>query len=449
MIRLSGMPRISALVFAYSAALWAQQGLPDPVFDRVPFEEWLKGSGDAHIRWSAEILPARLGAHQRLAVTLSVRVDGAEFVRRNAPDQIVVFMEVRDRDDRVFRTHSALHIDEIKNPSSLASVSVDQHAFVVPGDYQVAAAVYDAKSKEHALKRIKLHVPPLPRDPLPGSWRDLPEVEFVTSTDPPDSWYLPDISSRLYLPVQNQRPVRVEVLVNESPTEATRRPGPNRSRNMGSLIPALKALSQVEIKNGSMDVTLLDLERRKVSFSQEEARQLDWTRLRAALADNDPNQIDVHALENHEQNAQFFVSEVRKRLESTEQNGDVPLGLTAEPMRVLIVLSGPMAFPKGQDLRPIEATPEPGSKVFYIRYYPTHGGLGFGSSPEFAQPGLSGRRSLSQIRPPPTGAGRGAPIEDSLAKTLKPLSPRVFDVMTPMDFRTALAAIINDISQLK
>jgi hypothetical protein len=266
----------------------------------------------------------------------------------------------------------------------------------------------------------------------------------VTFSEPPDSWYEPDISSRLYLPVQNRRPVRVEVVVNESPTEASRRPGHNRSRNMGSLIPALKVLSQMDIRDGSINATLLDLERRKVSFSQEDASPLDWTRLRAALMENDPNQIDVHALEKHEQNAQFFVSEIRKRLESTEQNGDVPLGLTAEPARVLIVLSGPMAFPKGQDLRPIEATPEPGTRVFYIRYYPPWPGVEFGPPP-----GLAGRHGGSPVRPPAPGPGRGAPLDDSLAKTLKPLSPRVFDVRTPMEFRNALAAIVSDISQLK
>jgi hypothetical protein len=205
----------------------------------------------------------------------------------------------------------------------------------------------------------------------------------------------------------------------------------------------------MEIKNGSINVTLLDLERRKISFSQEQAGALDWARLRAALLENDPNQIDVHALENHEQNAQFFVSEVRKRLEGTELNGDVPLGLTADPARVLIVLSGPMAFPKGQDLRPIEAVPEPGTRVLYIRYYPPRPGLGFGPPPELAQPGLAGRRSVSQVRPPGVGPGRGPSTEDSLARTLKPLNPRTFEVMTPMEFRMALAAIITEISRSK
>ena len=446
MIRLAEMLRNFYLCLMCAVGAFGQKGLPDPVFDRIPFEQWLKGGEDAHIRWSTDILPARLGVHQRLSVVLSVRVDGSEFVKRSGPGQMVVFMEIRDRDDRVFRTHRALHFEELKNPDSLATVNFGQHAFILPGDYQVAAAVFDTGSKEHALKRIKLHVPDVPHDPLPDAWRNLPEVEFATFTEPPDSWYLPEVSSRLNLPLQNEKPVRVEVVLNESPTElATRRVGRTMKRNMGNVIPALKVLSQMEIKNGSINVTLLDLERRKVSFNQEQAGKLDWTRLRAALIENDPNQIDVHALENHEQNAQFFVSEIRKRLESTEQNGDVPLGLTADPTRVLIVLSGPMAFPKGQDLRPIEATPEPGVRVFYIRYNPPL--LSQGRGPGMVPGGPRGRVAV----PYPQGVpyGGGASTEDSLARTLKPLAPRTFDVTTPLEFRSALAAIMSEISRLK
>ena len=362
---------------------------------------------------------------------------------------MVVFMEIRDRDDRVFRTHRSLHFEELKNAGDLAAVNFEQQAFILPGDYQVAAAIYDTGSQEHALKRIKLHVPEVPHDPLPNSWRGLPEVEFVTIADPPDGWFLPDVSSRLSLAVENERPVRVEVVVNESPTElATGRTGRTMKRNMGNLIPALKVLSELDIKNGSMNVTLLDLERRKVSFNQEQAGKLDWARLRAALIDNDPDRIDVHALENHEQNAQFFVSEVRKRLESTESNGDVPLGLSAEPARVLIVLSGPMAFPKGQDLRPIEAAPEPGARVFYVRYYPPRPGI-FTGLPSQPGGGGAGRRGAPPPRPIPAGPNRGASLEDSLGRTLKPLGPRTFEVTTPAEFRNALAAIISEISRMK
>jgi hypothetical protein len=437
------MLRIFYLSIIGAVAGLGQQGLADRAFDLIPFEQWLKGGGESHIRWSARIFPSRLTVHQRMETILSIQVDGEEFVKRNEPGQMVVFIEIRGRDNRVYRTHRAINFAELKNPGDLASVHFDQYAFITPGDYQVAEAIYDIESKEHSLKRIKLHVPEIAHDPLPGSWRDLPEVEFVGVPDPPERWYLPEIDSRLYLPIENDRPVRVEVVVNESPTEIVAgRTGRVSRRNMGNLIPALKALSQMDIRNGSMNVTLLDLERHKVSFTQEGVRKLDWTRLRAALLENDPNQIDVHALENHEQNAQFFVSEVRKRLEGTESNGDVPLGLTAEPARVLIVLSGPMAFGKGQDLRHIEATPEPGSRVFYIRYYPPLAGIPVVSS-------VDSRRGRGGT--PPVFIGRGSirSIEDSLEPTLKPLAPRLFNVATPIEFRGALAAIMSEISRLK
>ena len=422
------IPLTKMLWIFYLSLILGQEGLLDPAFDRIPFEQWLKGGGEARIRWSTRIFPSRLTVHQRLETILSVQVDGEEFVKRNGPGQVVVFVEIRGRDNRVYRTHRPMHFAELKNPSDLASVHFDQYAFITPGDYQVAEAIYDTESKEHSLKRIKLHVPGIAHDPLPGSWRDLPEVEFVGVPDPPE----------------NERPVRVEVVVNESPTEIVAgRTGRVSRRNMGNLIPALKVLSQLDIRNGSMNVTLLDLERRKVSFTQDGVQKLDWMRLRAALLENDPNQIDVHALENHEQNAQFFVSEVRKRLEG-ESNGDVPLGLTAEPARVLIVLSGPMAFGKGQDLRPIEATPEPGSRVFYIRYYPPLPGVPVVSS-------VDSRRGRGGT--PPVLIRRGSSIrssiEDSLEPTLKPLGPRLFNITTPLEFRVALAAIMSEISRLK
>jgi hypothetical protein len=437
MIPLTEMLRIFALLPIFALAV---SGQDDPVFKKVPFDDWLKGGEDARIRFTLRALPARLSAHQRMAVLLRVEVDGGEFVKRPKSGQVVVFLEIRDRDGRVYRTHRSLTFEESQKTSDLAAIHFEQSAFMTPGDYQVAAAVYDALSKEHSLKQMKLHVSQVPKDPLPGAWRDIPAVEFVPLSDPPDRWFLPEITSKLYLPLRNEKPVRIEVVVNESPTEnAMRRTGRVSTRNMGNLVPALKVISQIEVQNGSIDVTLLDLERRKVSFAQEEVKTLDWEKLKAALIENDPNKIDVHALENHEQNAQFFVSEIRKRLEKTETNGDVPLGLEAEPKKVLIVLSGPMAFPKGQDLRPIEAAPEPGSKVFYIRYLPPRPG---------PSPGMVGRGGRG-ISPPMQMPPRGPSTEDSLARTLKPLAPRVFDVTNPMEFRSALASIITEISALK
>jgi hypothetical protein len=411
------------------------QGLPDAAFDRIPFEQWLKGGGEGHIRWSMRSSPATLTIHQRMVVRFTIQVAGVEFIKRTGQGRLVAFLEIRDRENRAYRMHSQIDFKELNNPNDLAAVTVSMGSYMTPGDYHVTAAIYDTQTQEHSLKRQTLRVPQPAHDPLPDSWRDVPHVEFLDPPDRPDVWYLPEIKSRLHLPLNTARPVHVEVLMNESPSEASgSRVGQATRRNMGFLIPALKILSQIEVGNGSLNVAMLDLERRKVSFAQQQVHTLDWPRLRAALVEVNPNLIDVHALENHEQNAQFFVSEVRKRLESAETDGD------AGPARVLIVLSGPMAFPKGQDLHPIEATPEPGSRVFYIRYTPT-----FPSATPGGFQGRGGRGS----RPSPIVINRNPSLQDSLEPTLKPLAPRLFDVSTPIDFRKALASIISEISQLK
>ena len=434
MIRLTEMLRILYLSLAALQIAFGQKGLDDPAFDKVPFDQWLNGGDDSHIRCSLLISPERLTPQQRMGVRISARIDGTEFVKRSRPGEVVVFLEIRDRDGRVFQTHRDMTLPEMKNVSDLAYASFDQSAFVSPGEYEVAAAVYDTESKEHSLKRSKLRIRGPAHDPLPESWQTVPAVEFVGQGEPPDSWYLPEITSRLNLPVHTAQPVRIEVIVNESPTEiAASRVGRTMRRNMSNLIPALKVISQMDIRNGSLNVTMLDLERRKASFTQDHVGILNWFKLRDALAENDPNQIDVHALENHEQNAQFFVSEIKKRLERDSGTA-----------RVLIVLSGPMAFSKGQDLTPIEAAPEPGTRVFYVRFYPPPMGGQAGSVPD-------GMRPRGRVPPPPNvlSPARGATTEDSLARTLKPLSPKVLDVSNPLEFRTALAAIITGISQGK
>jgi hypothetical protein len=427
MIRLTEMLRIFYLYALVAIPMFGQQGRPDPLFARIPFEEWLKGGEESHLRWSMRIVPPHLSVHQRLITAVAVAVDGSEFVKRNKPGQVAMFVEFRDQDNRVYQSHTILNFLELQKPENLDQVTLDLSAFVIPGDYRVAAAIYDFESKEHSLKQTKLHVPEQGRDPLAGAWKGLPAVEFPEMGEPPERWFLPDITSRMTLPLKTEKPVRIEVVVNESPTEtAMGRTGRTRRRNMSSLIPALKVLSQIDVKNGFMNVTLLDLERRKVSYAQEGVGVLDWKKLKAALNENDPNTINVRDLENHEQNAQFFVSEVRKRLEPKD-----------ETSRVLIVLSGPMAFAKGQDLKPIEAAP--GSKVFYVRYYPAR--------PDFSSTTPVGRGGRSIAPRVPMPIGQGASLDDSLVGTLKPLAPRRFDVTNAIEFRAALAAIMGDISK--
>lgn len=378
-----------ALVLVTVAAL----GQPQGNF----LSESLKTGDPRPIRWSLHVSPARLQESQRLETSVSAMVGEREFTIGPKPAHMMFSLEIRDADNRIYRSDRA-HYFQRRTDSS--EVRLIQPVCIKPGEYQLTASLYDTGSKERTSKQTRLRVPGLRHDPLPGAWHDLPNVEFSRCD-----------STRLSLPLKAGRPVRIEVVMNESASRY----------GTGSLIPRLEVISNLAIPHGSMKVTLLDLERRRVSFTQEVVDRLDRRGVRAAWRENDPTIIDAQSLAYYKTDVQFFVSEIRSRLESAE---------FPETERVLIVLSAPRTFPGGEDLQPIQAAPKPGSRVFYIRCrWPVYAfqlpSIGFTGHP---------RRMRSD------------PNEDSLARTLKPLNPRLFDVTTPAQFRTALAALMTEIT---
>src|SRR5258708_39269300 len=155
-------------------------------------------------------------------------------------------------------------------------VSLVMSLFVLPGDYRIRLAMYATATGEHGVKQEKMHVAALKSDPLPEMWHDLPAVEFIDPSEPPESWYLPSLKGRLHLPVTSKKPVRVEVLVNLTPSERLSGSSRAQNRSLGALIPALKTISQIDLRNGSMNIELLDLSRQRAALHQEDLHGLDW-----------------------------------------------------------------------------------------------------------------------------------------------------------------------------
>ena len=399
----------------------------------VSFDRWLAGPPQSQIRWTAGVTAPSLSRHQRLASRVFIRVNGDEVVKRRGKGQLLMMVEIRDQSGTPFHTH---HLIDLREPPYSAARNLDyaeyiETAFLIPGDYRIAFALADLATGEHSLERRKLHVAPLAGDPLLNAWRDLPPVEFADPADPPESWFLPLSDTRLALPLETGRAVEVNILMNVSVSETSRAAQRRRSQALGPLVTALKVLSQIDVRNGSLNVSLLDLARRRVSFHQDSVKKLDWGILKTALAPAGLSTIDVGSLENHDREAQFFVGEVARLIGSPTP-------------RVVIVLSAPIAFPAGQDLRPIEAAAGSGDRVFYIRYE-TIPGRPPSDPPAIysASRGRTGPAAPSpEIRTAPPYFG----LPDQLLQTLKPLHPRTFDVRTPMDFRKALASILHDIS---
>ena len=412
-------------------AILAQGGSLDPAFKTIPFDSWVDQGDQAHIRWTARVLPVELSNHQRLQAKIDIQVDGNELARRRGKGHLVVLVQFSDSENRVYQTHEAMDLQLVKDDIGKSNVSYMPAAFVTPGDYRISLAIFATATGEHSAMRIPLHVNPLKNDPLAGASRDLPPVEILQAAQSPDDLFLPKITGRLYLPLETRRPVRVEILVNASPVSAGEpaRTEQINNRSLTSLIPALKVISNMNVRNGTLNVALLDLTTQHVIFQQDAVHELDWPKLGPALTQAGPNKIDIHALENRRQNAQFFVAQVSRRIEN-------------DPLPILIVLSGPMAFASGEDLHPIELAGKPDAEVFYIRYH---------SLPErpaidpFLQEQRRGRRGPMSQQP---GRGPMTEPDDSLERTLKPLQPHLFDVYTPAEFRKALANMLDEISRL-
>ena len=401
-------------------------------------EHWLSGPAHSDIRWSTHISPASLSRFQRLAARFSIRADGREIEQRRGKGALLMMVELRDASGKRYESHRTI---DLREPPYTAARHLNYSewnvaAFLMPGDYQVTFAMADLNSGEHNLARQKLHVAPLAGDPLPGAWRDLPPVEFIESTEPPDAWFVPESTARLALPVAAKRPVRVEVVVNTSVSETSRIVQRRQQQSIGALVGALKVLAQLDVRDGRLNISLLDVTRRRTIFTQDSVTGLDWPRLKTALGADNQSTIDVGALKDRDQDVQFFLHEIAGRIAAPDPERD---------LRIVIVLSPPMAFPVGEDRTPIEPPAGRYYRVFYIRYQT------FAGRPSFTPPMYSasaGRQSpLDSERLPHGGVTRPG-LPDQLAQTVKPLHPRLFDVFTPLDFRNAIAAILREISAI-
>jgi hypothetical protein len=101
---------------------------------------------------------------------------------------------------------------------------------------------------------------------------------------------------------------------------------------------------------------------------------------------------------------------------------------------VLVVLTNPVAFDSGEDLAPISLEALPACRVIYIRYH---------APAERVRPvdRMGGRGRGGRMGGGMGRTQRSQEIIDQLEATLKPLSPKVFDVETPEQMTKALAEI--------
>jgi hypothetical protein len=359
------------------------------------------------LRWTVNVGTPALSSFQRLILHVTMRIDGKEIADRGGKGEFIFSAEFKDSSSQTYRTQSKVNLAEYSKATAHHELECDVRAFILPGSYELTLSVTDAATKQRSVNRRIINVPPLSNDPLPDLWKGLPAVEFLDIPDTPDRWFLPEDPHRMAFPKPHARNVRLEVIANVSPSEATRRQRRAFDRNMDAIIPALRLLSQIDIEH---DLIAVDVSRRQIEFEQHGRGDLAWPSLRRALEENSPNKIDVGALKDRDQSAQFFADQVAKLASGSP-----------DERRVVLVLSAPVAFSSHQE---IDSAPPPrNARVIYFRF---------------------------QTIPPRITFGRAGPElpsapADDLTRPLKPFQPKILNLYSPTDVRKALASILKEL----
>ena len=172
-----------------------------------------------------------------------------------------------------------------------------------------------------------------------------------------------------------------------------------------STVGALTALSQMDLMQGSLSITGLDLVRRRVMFEQGDIQGVKWDSLMDAMKKAQSPNITAEALQGSKNNGAFFREFLNQRLTS-ESPAD-------NAMRVFIVVTSSRLFESGSDLRPIQIEGDCNCRVYYLRF----------------------RLNVNDVF-------------DQLEGFMKPLRPRIFNLITARDLRKAIAEIVEDLGKL-
>ena len=437
----------------------------DPLFSTVPFGQWVAQGHHADIPWKVKIRPTELGNDQRLVVAIDITVDGYNLAHRPPGGELVTLIQIEDSQGRIYQDHGVISLKHLNRDVRRADIVFMHRAMVMPGDYHLTLALLHAASGDHDLMRETIHVEPLKKDPLPSSWEGLPPVEIFGREDGMEMWFHPEMTGRLRIPVENHLPVRIELMVNLPPWS-----GYLYSVCMRTLIPQLKALSEMGLRNGVINITLLDVPHRQAIPITRQGQPLDWRALKTGLDKANPNMVDVRALGQQVPAADFLSEEIRQRI--AEQAAGAA-GAEEKSRLILIVVGVSEQYGIAPSWKPAVLNNVAVEEAYLIRDFPPFNELQSPLGPndlanasrmqppidrgagapiritldsEIPVPNGAPRRLLVPRRPPWNLPERKGFI--SLQDVLNSVKPRVFTVKSPLQFREALSAILEDISHL-
>jgi hypothetical protein len=376
----------------------------------LPIAKWLEAGERVEIPWRVNVRPVTLRMDQRLEVVCEVRIAAKSLNSSGTSHQLVLVSRISGLDGRWLNEPRVVRqpIDS-EIPKNMEALFLMRVA-LKPGDFYIWLILYDDTTGKHNLTKRRLKIPEIHRDPLPGSDSRMPPAEFP---EPREAGAPVGYPSKLYLPVDNDRPLRVEIISTLSDPEQWSTVGvlPQRNRfnprrnHAPNIVGALTALSQMELTRGSLSITGLDLVRRQLAFHQEAPRRLDWKSLLAAIRKATGPELNVTALAGRKNNGAFFRDYLSERITAA--------GSPDDATRVFIVLSESLIFSRGADLKPLQLEGDCRCVIYHLRF-------------------------LTNVQD----------TFDDLGKFIRPLRPRAFNVVDALELRKAIAQIISELKTM-
>ena len=383
------------------------------LFAESAFDRWTEEAPVMQIPWKVQVRSPGLSQHQRLVAQIEIEIKDRELAKRANDGHLVALVRVTDEAGNQYRNFGVIDLKEIK-PGKHSHTWVSMwEAFVLPGEYKVAVALYDKVSGEHSFQQSSLHVSALKNDPLPEAWDGLPAWEFWGPiTDERDAIFQSDITGRLHLPLRTKRPVELDILADLTPSDLFHGSTRFYTRYLSVMLPLLKALTQITPSDGSVQVAAVDLRERRVTFEQDGSRRLDWARLKAVTApENGPAKIALSSLQQMHETPDFLRDELVRRLHEARSS---QAGRSS--LHVFVVLGSPMDFYAFHHFPPIESEQTENCVVYYLQFE-TYGGYTDGA--------------LNKVR-----------------SMLKPLPIRTIKIRSAESVRHGLAKILQEVPRL-
>ena len=394
---------VASIFFVLTSAVRAQDEHPPLDLHSIPISDWLNAGEHAEIPWNFTVRGPFLRVDQRLEVVYTARISAKVLNRSGEKHELFLVNRISSPDGEwLSEPNIVRHSLEGELPKNVQAEFL-MRVIVQPGDYTLWSVLFDRKTGKHNLAKRRVRISEFRGDPLPDLYRRMPLIEFP-EIDEQDSSGLGRVNGQLYLHVENKRPLQVELISMLSPPEQwTGRARVVRAHS-DSTIGAVAALSQLDLAEGSLSITGLDLVRRQVLFEQHDLQNVEWIPFIEALKQAQSLNISAQALQGSKSNGAFFREVLSERLAA-----DVP----SDIMRVIIVVTSARLFESGSDLRPIQIEGDCNCRLYYLRF----------------------RLNMNDLF-------------DQLEKFMKPLHPRVFNLMNAWDFRKAIAEIVEDLEKL-